>query len=88
MNQTRAKQKEEQVKQGNRLKRDIKALYDSLEQADRIKLKLKLMEGGVLRDTVIRCLFNGTYESNPRQDSIEVMEDVLATFGKAKAKAS
>ncbi|NJM09404.1 MAG: hypothetical protein HC883_00440 [Bdellovibrionaceae bacterium] len=84
MTQTRRKQKEELVQQGNRLKKQIKALYDSLDRKGRLKLKVELLKGD-LGETVIRCLFNGTYDSNPRQDSIEVMEDVLASFGKAKA---
>ena len=84
MTQTRAQQREELRKQGDRLKQQVKALAKTLDRKGRLKLKLRLMEGDI-GETVARELLNGTYQANPRQDLLEVMEDVLASFGKARA---
>lgn len=83
---TREQRKEEQIKRGQELKGQIKALADRLDKKGRTKLKLALQMRDV-SETVARELLNGVYDSNPGRDLIDSMEEALASFGKAKASA-
>lgn len=71
-------------KQGERLKKEIKALADRLDKKGRLKLKIALMESDA-SETAARLLINGDYRYSPRKDLIETIEGVLTSFGKAKA---
>lgn len=76
--------REEQRKQGERLKKQVKILADQLDRSGKLKLKIALMQGET-SETVARRLISGEYDRTPRKDLIENMEGVLAKFGKAKA---
>lgn len=85
MTTDRRKQSEDLRAQGDRLKKRILELTGTLDKSGKFKLKLALMEKGV-SETVARRLMEGIYDRHPRQGLIEDLEDVLANFGKAKAK--
>lgn len=85
MTVNREKQRQELKEQGERLKARVKAFTATLDKTGQFKFKLALMEKGV-SETVARRLMTGIYERHPRQELIEILEDVLANFGKAKAK--
>lgn len=79
--------RDEQHRSGERLKKEIKALADTLDRKGRLKLKLALQLSGEISETVARLLMNGDYEKSPRRETIETMEGALASFRKARATA-